>query len=148
MATPATYSNPAKEAQDLDNEKLQTAYEQGRDADIPSNKGANVSSVDMEKGIQSHAGSTHSDEQTLSDESPTRTAQPPAQEPTDPNVVDWDGPGDPENPQNWTDGRKWGLIAVLAAVTLVTYDSLRPFCKCPLIVLQTPWILILCAWCA
>ena len=75
MATPATYSNPAKEAQDLNNEKLQTAYEQGHDADIPSNKGANVSSVDIEKGVQSHAGSTHSDERTLSDEAPTPAPQ-------------------------------------------------------------------------
>ncbi|XXG98917.1 hypothetical protein Hte_005248 [Hypoxylon texense] len=25
----------------------------------------------------------------------------------DPNVVDWDGPDDPENPANWTDRKKW-----------------------------------------
>jgi hypothetical protein len=25
----------------------------------------------------------------------------------DPNLVDWDGPNDPENPQNWSRSRKW-----------------------------------------
>lgn len=113
MAMPGAYSNLAKEAEDLD-EKLQTAFEQGHDADISANKQhKKVSSVDVEKGIQT--GSTHSDERTLSDDAPT-----PAQEPVDPNVVDWDGPDDPANPQNWASSRKWGLIAVLAAVTLVT----------------------------
>ncbi|KAK1827332.1 major facilitator superfamily domain-containing protein [Podospora conica] len=38
----------------------------------------------------------------------------------DPNVVSWDGPNDPENPMNWTDRKKWTLIAVLSIMTLVT----------------------------
>ncbi|KAH7132479.1 major facilitator superfamily domain-containing protein [Dendryphion nanum] len=120
MATPATYSNPASETKDLNNEKLQTAYQQGHDADTPSNTELNASSVDIEKGVQSHVGSTHTDERTLSDEAQPRTSTAPVTEPIDPNIVDWDGPDDPQNPQNWTEGRKWGLIAVLAAVTLVT----------------------------
>ncbi|RYP53482.1 hypothetical protein DL768_001519 [Monosporascus sp. mg162] len=39
---------------------------------------------------------------------------------TDPNVVDWDGPDDPENPMNWSDTKKWLNIAVLSILTLVT----------------------------
>lgn len=39
----------------------------------------------------------------------------------DPNVVDWDGPDDPQNPMNWTTKRKWGVIAVLSSITFVTY---------------------------
>ncbi|KAK5651377.1 hypothetical protein OQA88_12534 [Cercophora sp. LCS_1] len=38
----------------------------------------------------------------------------------DSNVVDWDGPTDPENPMNWTDKKKWANIAVLSIMTLVT----------------------------
>lgn len=41
-------------------------------------------------------------------------------EPLDPNVVFWDGPDDPANPLNWSPGLKWGNIAVLSAMTLLT----------------------------
>ncbi|KAL2398925.1 MFS-type transporter penM [Exophiala dermatitidis] len=38
----------------------------------------------------------------------------------DPNVVDWDGPDDPENPLNWTPRRKWFNILLLAVMTTLT----------------------------
>lgn len=38
----------------------------------------------------------------------------------DPNIVDWDGPEDPENPINWSEKKKWGNIAVLASITFLT----------------------------
>ncbi|KAI0852761.1 MFS general substrate transporter [Daldinia vernicosa] len=38
----------------------------------------------------------------------------------DPDVVDWDGPDDPENPANWSDKKKWLNIAILSIMTLVT----------------------------
>lgn len=39
----------------------------------------------------------------------------------DPNVVDWDGPADPENPKNWASGKRWSHIVLVAALGLVTY---------------------------
>ncbi|KAK4225132.1 major facilitator superfamily domain-containing protein [Podospora fimiseda] len=38
----------------------------------------------------------------------------------DPNVVDWDGPNDPENPQNWPMSKRWGNVAVLSILTIIT----------------------------
>ncbi|KAH7013979.1 major facilitator superfamily transporter [Ilyonectria destructans] len=35
----------------------------------------------------------------------------------DANIVDWDGPDDPANPQNWSPLKKWGNIVVLAVIT-------------------------------
>lgn len=35
----------------------------------------------------------------------------------DPDVVDWDGPGDPQNPKNWSSSKKWANVYVLAAIT-------------------------------
>ena len=32
-------------------------------------------------------------------------------------IVDWDGPDDPQNPMNWTDTRKWTIIALVSALT-------------------------------
>jgi multidrug resistance protein len=113
MATPATLSNPAWETQDLQNEKVKEAYQQGHDADKLPEKSL---SSDLEKGAQSQAQSTHTDERTLSGDA---SIQEP-QEPRDPNLVDWDGPDDPANPQNWAASRKWGIIAALGAVTLIT----------------------------
>jgi multidrug resistance protein len=113
MATPATLSNPARETQDLQSEKVKEAYQQGHDADKLPEKSL---SSDLEKGAQSQAQSTHTDERTLSGDA---SIQEP-QEPRDPNLVDWDGPDDPANPQNWAASRKWGIIAALGAVTLIT----------------------------
>lgn len=39
---------------------------------------------------------------------------------TDPNIVDWDGPDDPENPMNWSSGKKTGAVIVIAAITFTT----------------------------
>lgn len=40
----------------------------------------------------------------------------------DPNIVDWDGPDDPENPLNWTVKRKVTATVSIALITLLTYD--------------------------
>ncbi|EXJ62308.1 hypothetical protein A1O7_02742 [Cladophialophora yegresii CBS 114405] len=38
----------------------------------------------------------------------------------DPDIVDWDGPDDPENPLNWPSRKKWANIAFLSMITLLT----------------------------
>jgi hypothetical protein len=45
-----------------------------------------------------------------------------------PNIVDWEGDGDPENALNWPARRKWMYIIVLASLTLLTcVDPNFPF---------------------
>lgn len=45
-------------------------------------------------------------------------------EPQDPNLIDWDGPDDPENPQNWSNAKKWAITMILAVmVVTVTFAS-------------------------
>lgn len=54
----------------------------------------------------------------------TKSAPPLGQEEKDPNVVSFDGPDDPYNPQNWPHGKKWLYAAVLGSMTLcVTFAS-------------------------
>jgi hypothetical protein len=130
MATPATYSNPASEATNPEDEKARSDYERGRDVDLPSERQTQTDlskGVDLEKGGErSHVDSNRSEEQTLSgDDAPANETI----EEVDPHVVGWDGPDDPENPQNWPDSKKWGIIGVLAAVTLVTYVGSSPIPK-------------------
>lgn len=45
---------------------------------------------------------------------------------TDPNLVTWDGPDDPTNPQNWSFWYKSWLTAVSSLTILAVYVSLSP----------------------
>ncbi|SJX62955.1 probable mfs-multidrug-resistance transporter [Sporisorium reilianum f. sp. reilianum] len=48
-------------------------------------------------------------------------------ESTDPNQVEWDGPDDPENPQNWSQKRKWAITVLCSFLTVnVTFASSAP----------------------
>lgn len=38
----------------------------------------------------------------------------------DPNLVDWNGPDDPEKPLNWPKKKKWTNMMLIAALTLLT----------------------------
>lgn len=45
----------------------------------------------------------------------------------DPNQVEWDGPKDPENPQNWSQRKKWALTVLASMLTVnVTFASSAP----------------------
>ena len=37
----------------------------------------------------------------------------------DPDIVEWDGPNDPENPLNWSAGRKWANIITFSTITMI-----------------------------
>ena len=39
----------------------------------------------------------------------------------DPNIVDWDGPNDPENPLNWPESRKTINLLLLSVLTIISY---------------------------
>lgn len=46
------------------------------------------------------------------------------EQPQDPNLVDWDGPDDPENPQNMPKGKKWVVTMSLSSMTMwLTFAS-------------------------
>lgn len=41
-------------------------------------------------------------------------------EPQDPDVVDWDGPEDPQNPMNWSSNNKVVAVGLVSAFTFIT----------------------------
>jgi hypothetical protein len=55
---------------------------------------------------------------------PTSTTKPEAHNvhvhDDDANIVDWDGPQDPNNPRNWPKGKKWAHIVMVSLFALVT----------------------------
>ncbi|CCM06389.1 uncharacterized protein FIBRA_08648 [Fibroporia radiculosa] len=55
----------------------------------------------------------------------------------DPDKVDWDGPHDQENPQNWTVARKWWITALCLLMTVnVSFASSAPAPAGPVIAAQ------------
>ena len=38
----------------------------------------------------------------------------------DPNIVDWDGPDDPENPLNWASSKKLAAMTIVSLVTMLS----------------------------
>jgi len=49
---------------------------------------------------------------------------------TDKNLVGWDGPDDPENPQNWSVRYKWFVTGICILMTVNVYASISPFLRC------------------
>ncbi|RDH32455.1 MFS general substrate transporter [Aspergillus welwitschiae] len=39
--------------------------------------------------------------------------------PNENNIIDWDGPQDPENPHNWPERKRWAHVIVVALISLV-----------------------------
>ena len=76
-------------------------------------------SVDLEKDTE-NAGDADSNDQTDDEMNPDHINP----DEKDPNLIVWDGPNDPENPMNWSYGRKWLYTVVLGSTTFcVTFAS-------------------------
>ncbi|KAJ7480336.1 MFS polyamine transporter [Mycena galericulata] len=59
--------------------------------------------------------------------SPGMEARPSTPPPLDPEEITWDGPDDQDNPQNWTDSRKWLITLTCVVMTVnVTFASSAP----------------------
>lgn len=90
MSTPSSHSNPA-------NPGVTDFLERQNPGTVDNefSNGVNESGLDVEKNAQDVA-------------------------PADPNLVGWNGPNDPENPKNWSFGRKWAATAIVSAFTFIS----------------------------
>ncbi|KAJ9165188.1 MFS general substrate transporter [Coniochaeta hoffmannii] len=78
---------------------------------------------DVEKGEKkppSLDGATITPDPGAQTDLEVETGKSEAVDETDPNVVSWDGPDDPQNPKNWTDKKKWTNVAILSILTVIT----------------------------
>jgi hypothetical protein len=124
MAAPPVPGLLGEDLQD----KEALAYKEGHDADIPSNEGVvnpeEHNTIQKESDPEPEKLNGTSTATCLNEiNADVEKAQPvPVTQETegDPNVVDWDGPDDPANPQNWSGASKWAQIAVLSVLTLLT----------------------------
>ena len=137
---------------DPEKRREELAYLEGHDADIPTEdqsprglvaptpelhgdsdaeKGSetvNESVTDLRTDDDPEKGSEKANDLEAGHKSGSTSlteAEVQTSEPQDQNVVWWDGPDDPENPLNWSEGLKLGNVAVISMVTFITQVS-RP----------------------
>lgn len=113
MASATSLPDSTQDTQHHLSREKKEIYEQSQDADTTVAEDA--STRDPEKAIESSTSSTRSGERTLSNSSQTEQPQP-----TDPDIVDWDGPDDPKNPLNWPAKKKWTMILHLSYLTIIS----------------------------
>lgn len=72
---------------------------------------------DLELSDHSTLTSKHENHNLQDQSSPTVISE---NLPKDPNVVDWDGPEDLENPLNWPTSKKLAAIAIVSMITMLS----------------------------
>lgn len=131
-AAPAPKPGPTDDNAEARREEL--AMLEGHDADIPTEE--QPTQADQKQSVheassvrESSPSPASTDEKEPRAEEEGRTiplekdvekAEKDGPPPPDLNIVDWDGPDDPENPMNWTNGLKWGIVATISAITFIT----------------------------
>ncbi|PBP21624.1 MFS general substrate transporter [Diplocarpon rosae] len=74
--------------------------------------------------IESDTVNNSEDEKDLEAGAHTKAGESNKREEKDPNLIEWDGPDDPENPMNWAPRKKWTVTVMLGLMTFcVTFAS-------------------------
>lgn len=126
------------EHDDPDREKkIEAAVAEGHDADTPSNLGylldergelkrqrsiaeqANLALAKSRSNASQHSGAGGDLEKGVTPESVGKDVVEEGGE-SDPNIVWWDGPDDPQNPMNWPSWRKVLTCFIISFLTFVT----------------------------
>lgn len=110
-------------------EIIDLAAAEGHDADIPTNAGS-MRPVASRAGTRPRPSVDEEKELSLAMEkdiekggdagSISSVDEPHEHIEHNPNIVDFDGPDDPENPLNWSYKKKWGMIVLVSAITFLT----------------------------
>ena len=90
----------------------------------PFDSTATTPRLSMEHGsIEGGTSPAHEKSETDVEEA-ADIPQKPNDSSADPNLVDWDGKDDPENPQNYTNLRKWAITLTMSSMTVwITFAS-------------------------
>ncbi|KAL6709587.1 hypothetical protein ACN47E_001522 [Coniothyrium glycines] len=122
MTSPAIDWHPTRsEISDL-------AAAEGHNADVPTNTGSihqipshnSVRPIPQEEKQKLSFSSEKDTEKGFAPGSINSTDEQEDEPEHDPNIVDFDGPDDPENPMNWKASKKWGMVALISAITFLT----------------------------
>lgn len=122
-------AHPLQPRPPTDAEIIALAALEGHDADIPTNLGSvpcapsttstRPPSLITEKDIKA-AALERDLEKALSLALSSVDGDAVEGDQHDPNVVDFDGPDDPQHPLNWGFSKKWGMVLLISAITFLT----------------------------
>lgn len=76
-------------------------------------KASPPNAVDTSAGIDMEMATRHPAPVDAKDEGQSTLRQ------AEPDLVDWDGPKDPANPQNWSKNERVGHVVVVSIITLI-----------------------------
>lgn len=76
---------------------------------------------ELSSDLVKYEGSVYSGSDAAALEAQKPEAPSREEEPRDPDLVDWDGPDDPENPYNWSGITKALQLTILAFNSFLTY---------------------------
>jgi hypothetical protein len=124
VSEPHEHHIPGVLGGDLPKKELQ-AFEEGHDSDVPPQQSTSndrdTAALEAEKEKLPDTSSNISEEGDADlEKGKPSEAVDEEKELQDPNIVDWEGPDDPENPQNWSAAKKWSNIGILSFLTLLT----------------------------
>ena len=146
-APTAPIPKPGPSIDDAEGRREELAMLEGHDADIPTEE----QPIEVDEDFRANDGSTarksspspvSTDKEKLGDEEKgiihtasetEEKGQKPETDPPDPNIVDWAGPDDPENPMNWNSSLKWGIVATISFITFITYGFSLPLSQVPIL---------------
>lgn len=104
-------SRPSPPSDQSDKEKQSSSSDddaKGRTCETCVSQGTLISGGDVENGSREPAAQTACG----------------VSEDIDPNLVDWDGELDPENPLNWSPAKKWYITMMMSLLTFcITFSS-------------------------
>lgn len=84
-----------------DDDDASTIHRPARDLSLSRGQSISRTVSEVRDGIQNQRDLELGDD--VIEKSPTAR-------PDDPNLVQWNGPDDPENPKNWLNSRKWAAV--------------------------------------
>ncbi len=90
---------------------------------IENEKATAADSSSMSLHSQHEVKDTSTSSNSLSDDIEPGISPTPTKAVKHPNVVDWEGPLDPQNPLNWATSKKVTAIALVASITFLSSVS-------------------------
>lgn len=104
------------------------AMDESLDSDLKSNHSDKIA-LDDDKDVA--AASLDADIEMQRDAEKELQSTPDLHdEERDPNIVEFDGPQDPDNPKNWSNRRKMGITASMGGLTFTVTFSSSIFAVC------------------
>jgi hypothetical protein len=121
-------ADPSPQQHATRGEIVELAAAEGHDADIPTNIGSlhSVPSHTSTRpytpggGEKDMAAAMEKDIERGPEAGSTSSTYEPKEAVSNPNIVDFDGPDNMENPMNWRASKKWGMVMLVSAITFLT----------------------------